>query len=223
MFEQEMELEKKRGSGFGPLLIIVLLIGLAVGGLGYVLWQTNQVIKPEQATTYLTQVYKAKPPVTIQFHTGLITPSVYDPVSEPHYKLLSKAGILTLKPQGSKVQITLTANGEKTVNAVENVKKQKESDGSIIYTVPLATKELVKVEDIAKLSPGKVRVDYSWQWKPTEMGKSFDAAGPVVKSFGTYDRSVLIDKYGAAFYGGAPQKLSVVMVHSAKGWEPSID
>ena len=31
-------------------------------------------------------------------------------------------------------------------------------------------------------------------------GDLFDAAGPAVKAFNTWDRSTLIDKYGANFY-----------------------
>ena len=34
MFEQEIEMEKKEGSAFGPVLIILVLVGLFVGSLG---------------------------------------------------------------------------------------------------------------------------------------------------------------------------------------------
>lgn len=223
MFEEELELEKKEGGGFGPLIIIFALVAILVGGVGYIFWQNSQTLKPEQATQVLNEGFKTQGPVYIHFHSGLVSPSVDDKVSDPQYKLLSKIGILTTKPKGKNVQINLTADGEKKISSIPDFQKSQEPDGTYAYSVPLATRELVQIDKITKITPSKVQVEYTWKWKPTEIGNSFDAAGPAVKSFNTWDRSVLIDKYGADFYNAGPQKVTIVLVKSNKGWQPATD
>jgi hypothetical protein len=42
MFEQEIEMEKKEGAAFGPILIILVLVGLFVGSLGVVIFQSKR-------------------------------------------------------------------------------------------------------------------------------------------------------------------------------------
>ena len=67
------------------------------------------------------------------------------------------------------------------------------------------------------LSPSRATVEYFWKWEPTKGGDLFDAAGPAVKAFNTWDRSTLIEKYGANFYHAAPTKVTVLLVKDAKG------
>ena len=62
MFEQEIEMEKKEGSSFGPVLIIFLLVGLFVGGIGVVIFQSKQTVKPEEATAAIQNRLKALRP-----------------------------------------------------------------------------------------------------------------------------------------------------------------
>lgn len=223
MFEEELELEKKEGGGYGPLTIILALVAILVGGVGYIFYTNTQTLKPEVAAQILNDGFKTQGPVFIHFHSGLVTPSVDDKVSDPQYKLLSKIGILTTRTKGRNVQIDLTSDGEKKISAIPEFQKSNEPDGTIAYSVPLATKELVKVDKVTKITPTKMQVEYTWKWNPTEIGKLFDAAGPTVKSFSTWDRSVLIDKYGADFYNAAPQKLTVVLVKGSKGWQPATE
>jgi len=47
----------------------------------------------------------------------------------------------------------------------------------------------------------------------------FDAAGPAVKAFNTWDRSRLINKYGAHFYHEAPSKVVLALMKTDKGWQ----
>ncbi len=223
MFEEELELEKQEGGGYGPLIIIIALIAVVIGGVGYIFYTNTQTLKPEAAAQILKDGFKTEGPVFIHFHSGLVTPSVDDKVSDPQYKLLSKVGILTTKTKGRNVQINLTPNGEKMISSIPEFQKSNEADGTVAYSVPLATKELVTVDKVTKITPSKVQVEYTWKWRPTDLGNSFDAAGPTVKSFSTWDRSVLIDKYGADFYNAAPQKLTMVLVKGSKGWQPATE
>jgi hypothetical protein len=221
MFEQELEMEKKEGRGYGPLVIIFALVAILVGGVGYVIYSNMQTMKPEEAAQIINSGFAAQGPSVVHFHSGLVSPSVADKISDPHYKLLQKAGILTTKTAKQNLQVDLTADGEKKISAFPEFQKVKESDGSILYTVPLATRQLLTVDKITKITPSKVQLDYTWKWKPNEMGNLFDASGPLVKSFNTWDRSVLIDKYGVDFYNAEPKKVSVVLVKGKKGWEPA--
>ena len=87
--------------------------------------------------------------------------------------------------------------------------------------MPLAERKLAEVGKITMLSPSKATAQYSWKWETTKGGELFDAAGPAVKAFNTWDRSTLIEKYGANFYHSAPTKVTVQLVNDAKGWEIS--
>ena len=89
--------------------------------------------------------------------------------------------------------------------------------------MPLGQRKLVEISKITMLAPNKAVVEYSWKWEPTKAGDLFDASGPAVKQFGTWDRSTLIDKYGAAFYHGAPTKVAVALVKNYYGWKVSTE
>ena len=58
----------------------------------------------------------------------------------------------------------------------------------------------LEIGKITMLTPSKAIVEYTWKWETNQAGDLFDAAGPAVKAFNTWDRSTLIDKYGANFY-----------------------
>src|SRR5690242_13402594 len=90
MFEQELEMEKKEGRGYGPLVIIFALVAILVGGLGYVIYTNTQTLKPEEAAKLINAGFTAQGPAVVHFHSGAVAPSVADKTSDPHYKLLQK-------------------------------------------------------------------------------------------------------------------------------------
>jgi hypothetical protein len=47
----------------------------------------------------------------------------------------------------------------------------------------------------------------------------FDVSGTLVKSFNTWDRATLIQKYGANFYRGEPTRAVIALVKTDKGWQ----
>ncbi len=221
MFEEELEFEKKEGGGFGPVIVIVLMVALIVGGIGYVVWQGTRTLKPDEATKVLTAALQQQKPASVRFQTGHLTYSnSVDSLTDPQYKLLEKLGIVTIKKEkDGSMQVALTPDGEKRISASPELKKKEDKDGTILYVVPLATRVLVKVEKINKLNPNSAQVEYTWKWQPNELGKDFDASGPAVQAFGTYERSMLIQKYGADFYSGKPQDVTVKMVKLYNGWQ----
>lgn len=219
MFEAELELEKKEGGGFGPLLIILLMVGIVIGGIGYMVWQARQTLKPEEAAQILTASFAAKGPAIVRFHAGTVAYDATDDPSGPHYKLLQKLGIVTTKPgKNGTLLVQLTPAGEKQISAFPEFKKKTDGEGGVEYKVPLATKELVKVEKVTRLSPSSAVVEYSWKWKPNELGKQFDAAGSAVQSFNSWERATLIQKYGVDFYDAPPQKTAAKMIKRYDGW-----
>ena len=221
MFEEELELEKKEGGGFGPVIVIVVLVGLLVGGIGYIVWQGTRTLKPEQAATVLSTALQQREPTTVRFQTGLLKYSnSVDNLTDPQYKLLEKLGIITTKTQkDGSMQVALTPDGEKRIAAFPELKKKEDKDGTVLYVVPLAKRELVSVQKVNKLSPSSAEVEYTWKWQPNDLGKEFDAAGPAVQAFSTYERSVLIQKYGADFYNAKPQDVLVKLVKFSDGWQ----
>lgn len=224
MFEQEVEMEKSQSSVV-PLLLIVCLIVAIVGVSAYFLVQSRKVLSSQEAATVAAGVLKAQGPATLRFHIGVIKSSVDDKPHDPHYRLLEKAGMVRIgKDTGEYKTITpveLTAEGKRLLDQIEGVTKGTEKDGTTVYSVPLAERKLVEVSQVRMLNPSHAMVDISWKWEPNKLGNLLDASGSMVKGFNTYDRAILIQKYGADFYHGDATKVTLSMTKGDNGWQIS--
>ncbi len=220
MFEQEIELEK-RTSSIVPLLLIISLIVAIAGVSLYFVMESRRVLTTAEVTPVLEASVSSLGPVTLQFATGIVATSVDQKPHDPHYRLLEKEGYLKVsKDVNWKTPVALTPKGEAWLNGIPGVKKSKK-DNNDEYTVPLAERKLGEIGKITMLSPSRATVEYTWKWETTKAGDLLDAAGPAVKAFNTWDRSILIDKYGANFYHAAPTKITVLLVKDTKGWSIS--
>ena len=222
MFEAELELERKESSVI-PLILVLVLAGLILGGIGgvvYMVVQTKRGLPVQDAAAVLTQSLKQEAPAAVHFRTGMVKSSVSEKPADPHYKLLEKLGVITFKAQkdGRNFQITLTPDGAKRLAALAAVDKTEEKDGTISYTVPLAERRLVEVSKVTMDGPSTARVIYSWKWEPNEFGNAFDAAGTYVKGFNQWDRATLIQKYSADFYHGEPVRTAAVLNKKGGQW-----
>jgi len=223
MFEQELELEKKNSSVV-PLLMIVALIIAVAGAALYLVSESRRVLTVAEAGPVVVASLDSQPAPTVKFLTGVIKASVDDKTRDPHYRLLEKQGFLKIgKDKDWKTPITLTAQGQAFLNEITGVKQSKDKDGNTRYIVPLAQRKVVEVGKITMLTPSKAAVEYTWTWEPNKAGDLFDAAGPAVKEFNTWERSTLIEKYGANFYHAAPTKVVVALVKTDKGWQVSTE
>jgi len=225
MFEQEVELEKHQSSVL-PLLLIVTLVLAVVGLAGYHLRESRKVLTVPDAANAVIDVLKAQGPATIRFHTGVLVSSVADKPTEPHYRLLEKVGILKMGhgiPYGRPVPVALTPKGEQLLSQISGIQKTKDPDGTEAYIVPLAERRLVDVSRIQMVRAGRANVEFTWMWDPNPLGENFDAASPTVKSFTTWDKASLIDKYSVQFYHQEPTKVVIALVKTDKGWKPAID
>jgi len=223
MFEQELELEKKENT-IVPLLLIVALILAVVGVAGYYLVQNRRVLTMDQATQVAASALRQQGPATLQFHTGLVKSSVNDDPKAPHYRLLEKAGLVTVgKGQGTygnTYPVALTSAGEEMLKRIDGVITSTEKDGTKLYVVPLAERQLVRVSQIKMLSPERASIVIAWNWKANQLGDMFDASGQAVRSFSTWDRATLIQKYGADFYHAAPTEVGLALIKTDKGvWQ----
>lgn len=222
MFEQELELEKKEGSSFGPIVVVLLMVILFIGGLGVVIYQSNITLKPGEATAAVETKLKATPPVTVMFHTGNVSYSYADAPNDPQYVLLQKAGFLKVgKGKGYAAQVDSTPAGKKFLESFPDVKGVPNTDKTALgYNLPLATRKLVGIGKITKLAQRTFRAEYTWQWVPTPAGDLFDIDGKLVQSLPLYDRGQLIDQHGANYYHGAPSQGALVLIKRDTGWEP---
>jgi len=223
MFEQELELEKRENT-IVPLLLIVALILTVVGVAGYYLVQNRKVLSMQEATQVAASVLKQQGPATLQFHTGLVKSSVNDDPKAVHYRLLEKAGLVIVgKGQGTygnTYPVALTPAGEELLKRIDGVTTAPEKDGTKLYVVPVAERRLVNVSNIKMLSPIRATVTMSWNWKTNPLGDLLDASGSMVKSFNTWDRATLIQKYGADFYHGAPTEVTLSLMKTDAGaWQ----
>jgi len=218
MFEEELKLQRE-SSYFIPLALVLVLVAAIVGAIGYWVVPKRALSQP-QAAGLVTEYLKGQAPATVHFHVGMLQPSVAEKVRDPHYRLLEKAGILKLgKAEGTTVNVAFAPEGERKLAAIPGVVKTKNPDGSDAYTVPLAERQLVAVSKVTMTSRDLAEVQFTWKWTPNQLGEAFDAAGPLAKSFNTWDRSTLIEKYGVAFYHAEPAEGTLTFVRADKGWK----
>ncbi len=218
MFESELELEKKQSS-FGPLLMVTVLVVMIVGGLAWFIYQQRRGLPMEEATAAINKILTDKGPALVRFHTGEVPPVMDDQPSDPQYRLLEKAGLITIgKMKGVTTPIALTADAETKFAAIPGYKKRDDGDKETLHIVPLATRKLVSIDKVTMVNAQTAKVDYTWKWVPNAIGDIFDASGDHVKGFGTWERSTLIQKHGADFYHGDPTKMEVVLTRGDQGW-----
>ncbi len=218
MFEEELKLQKE-SSYFIPLALVLVLIAVIVGAIGY--WVVpGKSLSQEQAAGLVSAFLKGEGPATVHFHVGVLQPSVDEKIRDPHYRLLEKAGILKLgKAKGADISVAFAPEGERKLAAIPGVVKTRNSDGTDAYTVPLAERQLAAVSKVTMSGRDVAHVQFTWKWAPNELGNAFDASGPLVKSFNTWDRSTLIQKYGVAFYHVEPAQAALTFVRGDKGWK----
>jgi len=218
MFEQEIELEKKQGGAL-PLLLMVALILAFVGVAGYFLIQSRKVLATPEAANLVIDVLKVQGPTTVSFHTGRVKDGYDENAADPRYRLLQRAGVINIgKAKGYAKEVALTPKGKDLLQQIAGVKQLKESNGSFSYVVPLATRKLVDVASVTMAGPERATIQYSWQWEPNALGENFNAGASGLAGFNTWDRSALIDKFGARFYHEAPTKVAIVMAKTPQGW-----
>jgi len=219
MFEQELEMEKKSSSIIPLLLMVVLIVGI-VGVSLYFVIESRKVLSTAEATPIVVALMNGQKPATLHFETGNITADESEKLREPHYRLLEKEGYLKIgKQSGSKTPVSLTPQGQAFLAEVPGVKQSKNKNGNDEYVVPMGQRKLLEVSKVTMESANKAIIEYSWKWEPTKAGDLFDAAGPAVKQFNTWERTALIDKYGASFYHGDPTKVVVTLVKNYYGWK----
>jgi len=221
MFEQEIDMEKRQSSVV-PLLLIVGLIVAIVGVAAYYVVQNKKVLANEEAARLAASSLKEQGPVTMQFRVGRVMASVDAKPHDPNYRLLEKVGLIKIgKDQGRMTPVVLTPAGEAFLKAVPGVTKAKTpNDESETYMVPLANRVLVGTPKVTMLAIGHATVEFSWAWETTKMGELFDAAGSQVKSFNTWERSTLIEKYGAKFYHSDPTRAAIACARNDQGvWQ----
>jgi hypothetical protein len=224
LFAAEVEMEKK-SSSLGPLIMIFTLVAVVGGTIFYFVKTSREVLSVPVATTSVSQILKAQGSGKIQFSVGKIVSSVNEKPNDPHYQLLAKAGILNVQKKSYNTIIAnLTPAGEKLLGEIPGVEKGTDPDGNVTYSVPLAERQLVAIDQITMINPHLARVDYTWKWAPNRLGKDFDASGDLVHDFNTWDRGKLIKDYGVDFYSAAPTKVRIVLMETKDGtWKPYVD
>jgi len=224
LFAAEIAMEEK-SSNFLPLLFIFGLVIVVGGAIFYFVKGARDVLTVPVAKAAITKIVNAQGPATIKFMTGTVTSTLNEKTTDPHYKLLAKAGVIVTKPKGEKTLIVgLTDTGERLLGTINGVEKGKNPDGTTTYRVPLAERRIVDVTKVTMVRPHLAQVEYTWKWEPNRLGSELDASGSLVKSFNTWDRQTLIKSYGVDFYSQAPTKATIVLMEKTDGvWTPYTD
>jgi hypothetical protein len=219
LFEQELEMEKR--SSWGPLLLVIALVGLIVGMIGYYAVEMRKGLSQEDATKLVEMQLRTKT-ATVHFHSGKVVSGYDEQAKDPHYKVLEKAGYLKLaNVNWNTNNVVVTEDGEKAFAAIPGYKKWKNPDDTWAWEVPLATRKLVKIDSINLPNMRTAHVEYERQWVPNNVGEFFDVGGSSLKSFNTWDHQKLIDKYGADFFHAPVKKEEITLVKDDKGWKIS--
>jgi hypothetical protein len=224
LFAAQIEMERK-SSNFLPVLLIFGLIFVVGGTIFYLVKGARDVLTTPVATTTVEQILETRGPATVHFSAGAVVASINEKPFDPHYKLLSKAGVIVTKSKGSNALIVnVTGPGEKLLGGISGVQKQKNSDGTTSYLVPLAVRKLVSVDKVTMIKPHLAQVDYLWKWEPNRLGEQFNASSSLVQNFSTWDRATLIKSYGVDFYDAVPAKASLVLIEGNNGtWKPYVE
>ncbi|MGA3087404.1 MAG: hypothetical protein ABSD75_02255 [Terriglobales bacterium] len=220
MFEAEVEMERR--SSILPLLLMMCLLAVIVGTVMYVFMQMRErtPLSAQQATPIVAATLQAAGPATTHFHTGLLKPGGDVKPEDPNYRLLEKAGIVKLGKAGQgNLQVTITPDGEKLLSALPGVTKVKQDDGTYLYKAPVADRLFLVVNHVDMIAANTANVQYSWKWVPNQLGDLFDASGPQVKSFNTWERQTLINKYAVDFYHGDPTRSTMALMRTGKDWK----
>jgi hypothetical protein len=218
MFEQEMEMEQRQASVV-PLLLIVAMILTFVGVAAYYVVQNGKVLSSAEASGLIAAALKNTGPDTTRFSVGLVTASVRDRPHDPNYRLLEKAGLLKVgQDKGRQTPVVLTPAGQDLLRSIPGVTTTKDAkDASELYVVPIADRKLVSTPKVTMTGMGRAMVEFSWAWEPNRLGQMLDVSGPLVKSFNTWDRATLIERYGAKFYGKST-KTVLACERTDSGW-----
>ncbi len=216
MFEAEVEMEKR--SSFLPLILMVCLLILIVGTVGYVVFEVRSKtpLKAEQATPIVAAALQKLGPPTIHLSVGRVPA---EEASEPNYRLLQKAGIVKLaKPAKGNVMVSLTPEGESQLSSLPGFKKSEPKDGTFTVQAQVAQRQLLGVVGV-ETNGDQATVTYNWKWLPNALGDTFDAGGPLVKGFTMWERQTLINKYQADFYHGDPTRSTLILVRQDRTWK----
>jgi hypothetical protein len=224
LFAAEIEMEKKSSNIF-PILFVSLLVLVVGGTIYYFVKGANAVLTKPVATVSVNSILKGQGPAVIRFSTGLVTSNMNEKPTDPHYTLLTKAGVLaTKKKSWNSITSELTPAGQKVLDSINGVEKITNADKTVTYQVPLAQRKLVAIDKIEMIRPHLAKVTYSWQWEPNRLGKEFDASSDLVKGFSTWDRGTLIKSYGVDFFSAAPTHVTVVLQETKDGsWKPYVE
>jgi hypothetical protein len=217
MFESEVEMERR--SSFLPLVLMLCLVALIVGTVAYVVFQVRSrtPLNAAQATPIVAAAVQELGPAVLQFQTGVVKCTADETKPDLNYRLLEKAGIVKLgKPAKGSVKVTLTPEGERLLNGQAG---STDKDGNVSYMAPLAKRQLLGVAGVEMTGDDQASVTYNWKWVPDALGDSFDAAGPLVKSFNMWERQTLINKYQVDFYHGDATTSTLTLVRQNREWK----
>jgi hypothetical protein len=220
MFESEVEMERR--SSFLPMVLMLCLVALIVGTVGYVVFQVRSrtPLNVAQAAPIVAAAIQGLGPAVLHFQTGAVRCTADETKADLNYRLLEKAGIVKLgKPAKGSVKVTLTPEGERLLNGHAGVKISTDKDGAVSYQVPLAGRQLLGVAGVEMTGDNQARVTYNWKWVPDALGDSFDAGGPLVKSFNMWERQTLISKYQVDFYHGDATTSALTLVRQDGEWK----
>lgn len=216
MFESEVEMERR--SSFLPMVLMVCLVALIVGTVAYVVIQVRSrtPLNAAQATPIVAAAIQGLGPAVLHFQTGVVKCTADETKADLNYRLLEKAGIVKLgKPAKGSVKVTLAPEGERLLHGQGSTDK----DGNVSYKAPLAGRQLLGVAGVEMTGDDQARVTYNWKWVPETLGDSFDAGGPLVKSFSMWERQTLISKYQVDFYHGDATTSTLTLVRQNRDWK----
>lgn len=222
MFEDEIKMEEK-SSNVAPLLVAIGLVLAVAGGIAYFILGSKRSMSDAEATQVANSLLNAEGPERLHFEVGFVEPSVNEKPFDPQYRFLQKIGVVKLgKPSAKGLDVTLTPGGQELLKE-SGATEEKNSDGTEGYTAPIANRKLLKVSRIEMLNPGRANIEFEWNWEPTKLGWSFDVGSPEMASMNSWDRGLLIQKYGADYYKDSKVKKKAVALiwdDTNNTWKP---
>lgn len=114
--------------------------------------------------------------------------------------------------------MVLTPAGPHLLRSIPGVTTTRDTKyASELYVVPIAERKLAGTPKVTMTGKGCAMLEFAWAWEPNRLGQMLDVSSPLVKSFNTWERRTLIEKYGAKFYGESARPV-LACERADSGW-----
>lgn len=233
--ERAPQLTNERSSGLHWRKLLLVLFVVAIAAIPVWVWQKTATRNRELAAAIQNSTLFAKP-VTLEASTGANFADIpnpeaytlrdaglltfhYEPVSEPEplssaepnplfFRTMRRTALERIRDQPVLRLIPKDMGATRDWQAFEDREHHRHG-----WTVPVGTRELIELTSIEEADTD-AQVQFTWKWKPNEVGQHFDISEQVPQSAPRWKR-----KSNPKLRSEFPFKGTAELIRTGNGWE----